>query len=274
MATQIYHRKRKPITSTSSPFSKLDVDLLLEVLIRLPDPRSAVRCKPVCKLWNSLISAPYFAPRFLSHHPISAAGEPKPPSLTPPELRELILSFLPLPSHIESKFAVLDSAKDLLLLGFPQGKIGDQLHTTYLICNPFTKQWVALPLAPKESARCSSIVKLVSQPCSNPPAPDFVPDGEALFPCHFGYRRFRVVRMYKLWKLADTMPVEVFCSRSGRWTKLVLPVHEDLRCCIDHGRKRVLSLNDKLYWLNRRGRVAKLDPFCLDHTVRKFYFLL
>ncbi|CAI0403643.1 unnamed protein product [Linum tenue] len=101
MATQVYYRKRKPITSTSSLFSKLDVDLLLEVLIRLPDPRSAVRCKPVCKLWNSLLPAPYFSPRFLSHHPISFAGEPKPPPLTPSELRELILSFLPLPSHID-----------------------------------------------------------------------------------------------------------------------------------------------------------------------------
>ncbi|CAI0546602.1 unnamed protein product [Linum tenue] len=59
-----------------------DDDLLVEILIRLPDPRSAFRCKSICKRWNSLISAPYFSRRFLSHHrALSAAAAAEPPLL-------------------------------------------------------------------------------------------------------------------------------------------------------------------------------------------------
>ncbi|CAN0909726.1 hypothetical protein LINGRAHAP2_LOCUS25926 [Linum grandiflorum] len=52
-----------------SPISKLGDDLLVEILIRsFPDPKSACRCKAVCKQWSSLISSPSFNRRFVSHY--------------------------------------------------------------------------------------------------------------------------------------------------------------------------------------------------------------
>ncbi|CAI0546945.1 unnamed protein product [Linum tenue] len=262
MATENYSSKRLTASRPSSIISTLgvDEDLLVEILIRLPGPKSVFRCKSVSRRWNALISAPYFSRRFVSHHrtPSPAnAGESEQPVLIISHVRQLISSFLPFPHGTESKFSVLDSVKDLLLIGFWGPETTEQeLRRTHLICNPFTKQWVALPLAPKMAARLSRdrwIVKLVLEPfnSSSSSAP----------------REFRVVRMYNPMRGGPAkVDVYTFCSRSGRWTKSVLRLDADLRCWIaDH---RVVSTNGKLYWLNSmRGVVVKWDPpFCqLDY---------
>ena len=43
-------------------------DLLVEILLRLPDCRYAIQCSTVCKRWHSLISHPGFARQFIHHH--------------------------------------------------------------------------------------------------------------------------------------------------------------------------------------------------------------
>ncbi|CAI0546944.1 unnamed protein product [Linum tenue] len=252
--------KRLTASRLSSIISTLgdDEDLLVEILIRLPDPKSAIRCKSVCRRWNALVSAPYFSRRFVSHHqtlpPAAAAAhnESEQPVLTISQVRRLISSFLPFPCGTESKFSVLvlDSVKDLLLLGFWDRETSDQeLRRTHLVCNPFTKQWVALPLAPKMAARLSHyrwVVKLVCEP----------------------FDEFRVVRMYNPMRTFRRGPAKVdvyiFCSRSGRWAKSVLTLDADLMCRGYGAYRRVVSTNGKFYWLVQ-GVVVKWDPFRRDY---------
>ncbi|CAL1405455.1 unnamed protein product [Linum trigynum] len=124
---------------------KLGDDLLVEILVRsFPDPKSAFRCKAVCKRWSSLILSPCFNRRMVSHH--------QNVKLHPKELQSAILSLLPpMPSRVGGSLKVLDCYKDLVLCGFWDVKQDNGEHSrSYLICNPFTKQWVALPLAPRK----------------------------------------------------------------------------------------------------------------------------
>ncbi|CAI0546958.1 unnamed protein product [Linum tenue] len=267
MATDNHSSKRLTASRPSSIISTLgdDDDLLVEILIRLPGPKSAFRCKSVCRRWNALISAPYFSRRFVSHHQslspaaaAAAADEFEHPVLTPSQVRPLISSFLPFPDGTEFEFSVLDSVNDLLLLGFwGKDPTEQELRRTHLVCNPFTKQWAALPLAPKMAAwpsRYRWIVKLLVR--------------EPLFDSSHVPCGFRVVRMYNpMRRGAAKVDVYMFCSRSGRWTKSVLRLEPDLRCWTnDDHHRRVVSTNGKLYWLNDKGGVVKWDPFCqLDY---------
>ncbi|PON69454.1 F-box domain containing protein [Parasponia andersonii] len=43
-------------------------DLLHEILIRLPNLGSAIRCSTVCKRWLSIVSRPDFIATFMDHH--------------------------------------------------------------------------------------------------------------------------------------------------------------------------------------------------------------
>ncbi|CAL1393457.1 unnamed protein product [Linum trigynum] len=121
-----------------SPITKLRADdLLVEILIRLPTPRTACRCKAVCKLWNSLIFSPYFNRRFISRYKTINDG---PPLLLRSDDRpetSTILSFLPVPEQGRDRFAVLDSFKDLLLCGFVDRiYVHNELDRSYLVCIP------------------------------------------------------------------------------------------------------------------------------------------
>ncbi|CAI0546623.1 unnamed protein product, partial [Linum tenue] len=142
-----------------SPISKIGDDLLIELLIRLPDTKSAFRSKPVCKQWNSLVSTPYFARRFVSRH---IAGESGPIALpAPSNIPDLVSTFLPLPAaEARFRFDVLDCFRDLLLLGFNASRSDNssELGRTLFLCNPFTKRWVALPLAPRRWFRYDTLM--------------------------------------------------------------------------------------------------------------------
>ncbi|CAL1392650.1 unnamed protein product [Linum trigynum] len=125
-----------------SPITKLRADdLLVEILIRLPTPRTACRCKADCKRWNSLIFSTYFNRPFISHYqtikdgpPLLVRSDDHPETWT-------VLSFLPRPYQGGGRFAVLDSLKDLLLCGFVDRMYVDtELGRSYLVCNPITEQ--------------------------------------------------------------------------------------------------------------------------------------
>ncbi|CAL1365842.1 unnamed protein product [Linum trigynum] len=142
-----------------SEISTLGDDLLIEILIRLPSPKFACRISTVCKRWSSLISSPRFNRSFVSHH--ESINELHPPLvLSSEDQQSIIQGFVPMPSvDHELRFAVLDSFQDLLLCGFQMPEdLDDEFRRSYFVCNPFTKQWIALPLAPCRPTRCSGLV--------------------------------------------------------------------------------------------------------------------
>ncbi|CAL1409716.1 unnamed protein product [Linum trigynum] len=148
------------------PISKLGEDLLVEILIRLPNPRFACQCKLVGKRWSSLISSPGFNRRFVSHRQTMNLTHPPMPE-NPFELQSTILSILPpMPSAVRSILRVLDCNQDLVLCGFwdPNSDNGE-LARSYLVCNPFTKRWMALPLAPRKPVTYKwPVARLVCEP--------------------------------------------------------------------------------------------------------------
>ncbi|CAL1376730.1 unnamed protein product [Linum trigynum] len=210
-----------------SPISKLGDDLLFEILIRLPNPRSACRSKAVCKQWRSLVSKPCFSRRFLSHH--QSKNKPPPPKLI--LSADSLLSFLPVPGLLpDEEFVVFDCFKDLLLCGF-RSRANPQLARSYLLCNPFTEQWVALPLAPERPVWLRRVsARLVCEP--------LISDSHDL---GGGYDyRLRVVFIYQD---RNSVKLDMFCSESGEWTKEA-GVVEGYRLRLMHD---VVSCNGVLY---------------------------
>ncbi|CAI0397041.1 unnamed protein product [Linum tenue] len=217
MATETCNSDYEPLSKqrrTRSPLiSKLGDDLLLEVLIRLPNPRYACRSKSVCKLWRSLISDPGFNRRFVSLH--QSISEQQPPLLLPSDDPQSIIgSFVPTPPGL--RLVALDSCGDLILCGFP---LREEHITTicrmYIICNPFTKQWMPLPLEPLWPDGTSELAaRLVCEPSISSNLD--LGDGQVHV---YSEYRFRVVCLYNHGK---ALKLDVFCSEYGEWTKEAL----------------------------------------------------
>ncbi|CAI0557209.1 unnamed protein product [Linum tenue] len=68
--------KRRRISQAQAQEGKLGDDVLVQILIRLPDPRSASRCRCVCKRWSSLIFSPDFNRLFVPRHMSRNSSEP------------------------------------------------------------------------------------------------------------------------------------------------------------------------------------------------------
>ncbi|CAI0546815.1 unnamed protein product [Linum tenue] len=249
-------------SSGLTTINKLGDDLLVEILIRgLPNPRSACSSKLVCKRWSSLISGPRFNRRFVSH-----GRETNPPMMPddPLELLRIIRGFLPpMPHGVVDTLRVSDCNKDLVLCGFCDvGKDyeKDERSRSYLVCNPFTKQWIALPLAPRVSSRSyGEQAGLVCEPIISHKLDLGDDDGEAFV--YFEYR-FRVVRTYI--DVYVGSKADVFCSETGEWTK------EALFCRGRFTLRPLVSCNEELFWTYYKGHderkfwVARFNPFRLD----------
>ncbi|CAL1391041.1 unnamed protein product [Linum trigynum] len=244
--------------------SKLGEDLLVEILIRLPNPRFACRCKLVCKRWTSLISSPRFNRRFVSHRQTTNLIHPPMPD-NPYELQSTILSFLPpMPPGVRDILRVMDCNQDLVLCGFwdPNSDNGE-LSRSYLVCNPFTKQWMALPLAPRKSAAYDSqVARLVCEPRISVEL-DLGDDQAFVYSEH----RFRVVCTYQTTPPNVAIKLDVFCSESGEWTKEAFEWDR----CSGMTTKDVISCNGELFlFYNRNGPdgmhalVDGFNPFRLD----------
>ncbi|CAI0449817.1 unnamed protein product [Linum tenue] len=175
-------RSCSEVNPSNSMISSLGDDLLTEILIRLPNYRFAFWCKPVCKRWRSLISSPSFSCRFISHH----RSMDRLPALLlhtddASDPQSAIMRFIPsMPFRVRACFKILDCFKDLLLCGFMDVKYRrdrkdpdeiknyHKLGRTYLVCNPFTKQWMALPLAPEKPMGYEApVTRLVCEPLSS-----------------------------------------------------------------------------------------------------------
>ncbi|CAL1396338.1 unnamed protein product [Linum trigynum] len=127
---------------------KLGDGPLIKIMIRLPTPRSSCLSKAVCKPWRTLIYDPSFDRCFISHH--QTRCEPAFLFLTARDPNSIILRFIPVRDKARWGFRVMDCFKDLLLCEFLEHD-RTELRRTYVFCNLFTKQWIALPLAPERS---------------------------------------------------------------------------------------------------------------------------
>ncbi|CAL1368373.1 unnamed protein product [Linum trigynum] len=256
MATGNYHRKR--LTSTSlSPISKLGDDLLIELLIRLPNPKSIFRSKPVCKRLNSLISTPYFARRLVYHRrQILSAGEIEPPLLIASDAQGPVCSFLPpVKSEVRS---ILDCNKDLLLIGVEESMKDAESGRRFLVCNPFSKQWVVIPLAPPmlTSRQGRWTARLVCEPCNSITLD--LGDAEEAITHHSDYR-FCVVRMFEL--ESGITVFQVFRSNSEEWLGSIAFSYGIAPHWNPHN--VAVSLNGRLYWENGLGQFFEWNPFLL-----------
>ncbi|CAL1410020.1 unnamed protein product [Linum trigynum] len=201
---------------SGTPVDKLLDDLLIDILVRLPNPRSVSRCKLVCKRWSLLLSSPGFNRRFVSDH---WSRNQQPPLLLSSDDRESnILSFLPMPWR--RYFGILDSHNDLVLCGFegvtPYNH-APELYRSYFVCNPFSKQWVALPLAPQVPVSWNvAAARLVCEPRGSAN----LAVGQCLV---YSEYRFRVVCIYGDTGIGWTM-LRVFSSDTGEWTKEILSI--------------------------------------------------
>nr|CAB3454674.1 unnamed protein product [Digitaria exilis] len=150
------------------PMAYLPQDLVVEILSRLP-AKSLCRVKCVSRSWRALISDPAHRCRLaqtLSGFFFRRCRPDKttPPPLgfagldaSPPPLDDPSLSFLP--SSWSKIWKLLDSCNGLLLLRCSsQPSAGSATGSSppppfYVVCNPATGDWVALPQPSVEPGR-------------------------------------------------------------------------------------------------------------------------
>jgi hypothetical protein len=127
-------------------------ELIVEILARLP-VKSLCRCKCVSRAWRTLISDPDHRGRFAQtlsglffsrpsgHRPPWPRGFVGLPTSAPPGV-DTALSFLP-PTC--GGMDLLDSCNGLLLLRCEDTRERPSPPPFYVVCNPATGEWVALP---------------------------------------------------------------------------------------------------------------------------------
>ncbi|CAL8166143.1 unnamed protein product [Prunus armeniaca] len=273
-------KRSKKLPISSSKFTSIDDlpdHILVEILCRLPQ-KSTSQYKCVSKNWYLLISDPYFFRRFLCiqrerQNPIkrtlifSDESDFKTEFFSIEEQlgihskhrRKFSFSFLPCYGATGREPLVVGTYKDLVCCCATLFNQRD-----YYICNPYTKQWVALPPTP----RCHEEVQagFICSPKHQNDDDDDISIGDRK---QESYRyRYKIVQII-IPKINDARPnsfqfnLQMFCSESGKWTEAVAlsPRSFSLnRLADDAG----VAHNGMLYW---RGYeyIFGLDPFSNDN---------
>ncbi|PON90685.1 F-box domain containing protein [Trema orientale] len=257
----------KIIKIENSMISTLPDDLLKEILIRLPDLKSSIRCGLVCKRWwSSTVSRPDFVAGFMEHHrskvpPLRLVlrdnfihgntihiNLPLRLSLYPP-LATVADSFPSL-----KRFLVPDSSdliaasRDLLLFS---------VFSSYYVCNPLTGQRFRLPGPPRMSGHLA-YSGLVSEPNNNNNNNRRVGS----------FSRYRVMLMY--YSRNTLTYTTIFCSETGQWIRL-----GEYDRFVSLGNGDVVAGNDGvLYWIHSGlQRLIALDPFKAVDGARALRFI-
>ncbi|CAL1414806.1 unnamed protein product [Linum trigynum] len=291
--------ERRPVSSKSeySPITDIPDSLLIHILQRLPNPRSVCVCKSVCKLWNSLISDPDTLAQLVSRHRINLTGSAEIELLIyfdRPQTHESIIRST-LPPNLLSKnndlygdrytFQVISCCNDLLLCGRIRSK--NRYRRRFFVCNPFTKQCVALPLVPLGLSRGgfefgthldggfeldASLIGFVCEPCFH-----YNDDGGGCSSSSHNNVvrqnpkfRFRVVFIFR--GLID-LGVTTFCSEKWEWKYASFaspsaaseqPVLPSTAPYIGIGNAHSTTIagsGNKLFWKSSNAKVAVFDPF-------------
>ena len=257
---------------------KLSDGLLIEILSRIRSYESVIRCKCVSKRWLGLISNNFFTLQFLSHQHNRNSAKPLPFALIfnyedreernpvlvyssdhPAQFGSSGFSFHFLrhycsdrgyqfvPSRLEA------ACGDLVLISLSKRRnpvVGNpefDFEGDYVICNPRTKQWVCLPSLPCSSTMRSKLA-LVCDPFYS-----FDRDS-----CFQESHRYRVISA-PLAALGPEIPVDVFSSETGQWSKLGIYCPEGLQGCLHTGVSPVMY-NGMLHFLHT-SHIFAFDPF-------------
>ncbi|XP_071695375.1 putative F-box protein At3g23970 [Rutidosis leptorrhynchoides] len=253
----------KSVSLLSSLFDKLTDELLIEILICLP-LKPASLCKCVSSRFRSLISTSYFIRCYKNHHnqnhhpfnnPFALYYQSKPnyDNMIQPSTMGIDLIFespifespcfnLSFIAHNEDleqhSLQYLASNNGLLLCCVALSR-----PVVYFVCNPLTKQYVALPLPP--SNVIADYIGFISKPRHD-----------------YDDRRdtsFKVVRIEAVWSeseghLSRTLKFEIFCSLLGRWTEEYFnsssssSSNPELFYCKAYGHHSAVVCNGLLHW--------------------------
>ncbi|KAL6278404.1 hypothetical protein ACE6H2_022005 [Prunus campanulata] len=271
-------KRSKKLPISSSKFTSIDDlpdHILVEILCRLPQ-KSTSQYKCISKNWYLLISDPYFLRRFLCirrerqnpiKHTLIFSDETdqkteffsieEPLGIHSKHMRKFSFSFLPCYGATGREPLVVGTYKDLVCCCPTWFNQRD-----YYICNPYTKQWVALPPTP----RCHKVVRagFICNPKHQNDDDDDINIGDRK---QESYRyRYKIVQIiipinnYKSFQFN----LQMFCSESGKWTEAVALTPRSF--CLNHlSDDAGVSHNGMLYW---RGHdfIFGLDPFSNDNT--------
>lgn len=199
----------------------------------------------VSKSWCTLISYPYCRVRLLQNQ---SDDEPSPPLVTTlffvittgreqlkeyitisKQIRRLDFSLSRL-LHLTKEPVVVATYNDLILCCKTRRR-----QRNYYICNPYTKQWVALPPASK----CQANVHV-----------GFICDS---------YHRCKVVRINKFEENpALQFKVEIFSSDTGEWRESIVLCPRGI-AYKDIILRPAVAYNESLYWLCFSGSLIGFD---------------
>ncbi|XP_021824631.1 F-box protein At5g07610-like [Prunus avium] len=255
--------------------------LLVEILCRIPQ-KSAVQCMCVSKRWYGLVSDPYFVGRFLrlqsdNQVPINTYflfTNPKNKrklffdvwEKEPKRTSDLsLLSFLP-PFQEPPAVSVNTRGGEPIVVG----EYNDLLlccATTwfqryYYICNPYTKQWDALP--PPPQCYKSIRVGFICDPYYNTTS-----TSSTIFQLNAEYR-YSVVRLLPEFpglenSSSSQFKAQIFSSETGKWTESVVLSPRSFRfdnLACNAG----VACNGMLYWWSAAHAddgsfIIGLDPY-------------
>ncbi|CAI0396196.1 unnamed protein product [Linum tenue] len=234
--------------------------LLLEVFGCLP-LTDAFRCRSVCKLWLSCLrDDPYFIAQYIlrriREQPLNEEDQGRThvqcnvsemlvltPTWNLPPGFSFSLDFLPFYAGLDRDHKtlkqVVEGSSNGLLLCSPN----DYSRRLYYICNPLTKQWLALPRSP----RFDHPYFLVAFFCD----PFYSYDGEdgsVTLNDRFGVK---VVRLPFFLGNEEGSPiemeVEIFSSQTGCWTTSTVMLPKRLRFD-EYNPQIAIPHNGRLYW--------------------------
>ncbi|PON87992.1 F-box domain containing protein [Trema orientale] len=224
----------------SSAISSFSDDLLLEMFLRLPDRPSLARCSIVCKRWFSLISSTQFILSFNQFR-----GNRKPfSSITPFDIFFNYDQYYPNFHKLTCSKQVRDKSKHIT--GITTSNLDFLPYTNmvvrasfdgfllvshqgcYYICNPFTRQWLALPEIPSPIA---SPLDPGAYGFLCEPSEQVAGESTTIIMDRnnkdISQYRYRVLLIYKCEFYRDgrvDFRAAIFCSETGNWLNTWTPL--------------------------------------------------
>ncbi|PRQ29833.1 putative F-box domain-containing protein [Rosa chinensis] len=287
--------------ATTTRIDDLPNFILAEILARLPRKKTVFRAKCVSRRWLSLLSDPYFVRTFLSLQGVDEGNAfigagilvvlPFPKNKLRPKLEvhahpvvktkesHFSLDFLPCfqeEKEREVRLLVAGTYNDLVLCcksyrTYEEDGEIYSIRNPYYICNPYTKQWVALPPNHlRVPFGCGTLVGFICEPYFRYSA-DGKEEQTSSITLNAEYR-WSVVQMVICF-LSSTLELhmEIFSSETRQWKQLVVQCPPSF-ICLGAG-SEVVAYNGMLYWLlGANNNIVDLDPMFSSDVIDQCRF--